>query len=83
MHKPAWQSGAWLPGAGAESAVDGLYKNDVDMSGGQCAESGGGSTAEWRVDLRVERSIHHIVIHYATGSTIWGTVCFKVYNIIH
>ena len=82
MDKPAWQSGTWLPSAGAESAVDGLYKNNLDVSGGQCAESDGGSTAEWRVDLGGVRSIHHIVIQYATGSTAMGTVCFKVYSII-
>ena len=62
--------------------MDGQY-TDLDVKGGQCAASGPGqTTAEWRVDLRAVRSIHHIVIHYMAGNRVWGTVCFNVYNYI-
>ena len=66
---------------GAERAVDGLY-TDLRLDGGQCAASDWRQTAEWRVDLGGVRSIHHIVIQYATGNDLWGTVCLKVHNYI-
>ena len=62
--------------------MDGKY-NDLEWDGGQCAAAyGGEQTAEWRVDLGCVRSIHHIVIQYATDNSVWGTVCFNVYNYI-
>ena len=66
----------------ADRAVDGQY-TDLTFYGGQCAASDDGQTAaEWWVDLGAVRSIHHIVIQYATGNIVWGTVCFNVYNYI-
>ena len=59
--------------------MDGQY-TDLRLTGGQCAASDGGETAEWQVDLGGVRSIHHIIIQYATGNIVWGTVCFKVYH---
>ncbi|XP_078328055.1 uncharacterized protein LOC111112261 [Crassostrea virginica] len=51
LHQPAWQSSTLRSDYyGAERAVDGLY-TDLWWSGGQCAMSEGGQTAEWRVDL--------------------------------
>ncbi|XP_078330404.1 uncharacterized protein LOC144624467 [Crassostrea virginica] len=71
LHQPAWQSSTAGSYAGAERAVDGLY-TDLRWRGGQCAESDWDqTTAEWRVDLGGVRSIHHIVIQYATGNIVW------------
>ncbi|XP_078330403.1 uncharacterized protein LOC111112506 [Crassostrea virginica] len=72
LHQPAWQSSRfWSDYYGAEPAVDGLY-TDLRLGGGQCAVSAGGqTTAEWRVDLGGARSIHHIVIQYMTGNSVW------------
>ena len=64
----------------ADRAVDGQY-TDLAWDGGQCAASDDSqTTTEWRVDLGGVRSIHHIVIQYATGNRVWGTVYFKVYT---
>ena len=71
LHNPAWQSSTWESYTGAERAVDGLY-TDLGVHGGQCAVSVGGQTAEWRVDLRGVRNIHHIVIQHITGNEVWG-----------
>ena len=61
--------------------MDGQY-TDLELGGGQCAYSYGvQTTAEWRVDLGAVRSIHHIVIQYATGNRVWGTVCFNVFKL--
>ncbi|XP_078330365.1 uncharacterized protein LOC111113866 [Crassostrea virginica] len=70
LHQPAWQSDTWWSYT-ADLAVDGRY-TDLAWDGGQCAASGPGqTTAEWRVDLGAARSIHHIVIQYATGNIVW------------
>ena len=61
--------------------MDGKY-TDLDWDGGQCAVAYGGETEEWGVNLGGVRSIHHIVIQYATNNRVWGTVCFNVYNYI-
>ena len=79
LRKPAWQSSTWESGTGAELAVDGRF-TDLGLDGRQCAESKWDQTAEWLVDLGGIRSIHHIVIQYATDNIVWGTVCFKMYN---
>ena len=84
LHKPGWQNSTLLSYTGvsytADLAVDGQY-TDLAWRGGQCAMSDDyQTTAEWRVDLGDVRSIHHIVIQYATDDEVWGTVCFKVYN---
>ncbi|XP_078330379.1 uncharacterized protein LOC111115489 [Crassostrea virginica] len=51
LHKPAWQSSTYSSDySGADRAVDGQY-TDLRLTGGQCAASDGGVTAEWRVDL--------------------------------
>ena len=66
----------------ADRVVDGRY-TDLWWNGGQCAVSlYGQTTAEWRVGLGAVRSIHHIVIQYATDNDVWGIVCFNVYNYI-
>nr|XP_022309955.1 uncharacterized protein LOC111115489 [Crassostrea virginica] len=66
----AWQSSTSLSNT-ADRAVDGQY-TDLASYRGQCAASyGGEQTAEWRVDLGGLRSIHHIVIQYATGNRVW------------
>ncbi|XP_078328397.1 uncharacterized protein LOC111112501 isoform X3 [Crassostrea virginica] len=70
LHQPAWQSSDLRSNSGAERAVDGEYTN-LSLYGGQCAASDVGQTAEWRVDLGGVRSIHHIVIQYATGNGVW------------
>ena len=31
------------------------------------------------MDLGGARTIHHVVIQYATGNDVWGTVCFEMY----
>ena len=91
LHRPAWQSSTWVntvyccekqikKSYTAELAVDGK-DTDLAWDGGQCAASDiWKTTAEWRVDLGGVRSIHHIVIQYATDNKVWGTVCFNVYN---
>ncbi|XP_078328051.1 uncharacterized protein LOC144617685 [Crassostrea virginica] len=75
LHQPAWQSNTYWSNTGvsytADLAVDGRY-TDLALDGGQCAVSGWGQTAEWGVDLGGVRSIHHIVIQYATGNRVWG-----------
>ncbi|XP_078328406.1 uncharacterized protein LOC111115159 [Crassostrea virginica] len=72
LHKPAWQNSTYRSYTGAERAVDGQYSN-LHSRGGQCAASDlVQTTAEWRVDLGAVRSIHHIVIQYATGNIVWG-----------
>ncbi|XP_078330375.1 uncharacterized protein LOC144624445 [Crassostrea virginica] len=70
LHQPAWQSSTYLSNT-ADRAVDGQC-TDLAWNGGQCALSEWGQTAEWRVDLGAVRSIHHIVIQYATGNRVWG-----------
>ena len=68
LHKPTWQSGDYRSYTGAERAVDGRY-TDLMWYGGQCAVSDDNqTTVEWRVDLGDVRSIHHIVIQYATDN---------------
>ncbi|XP_078330371.1 uncharacterized protein LOC144624442 [Crassostrea virginica] len=72
LHQPTWQSSTYRSYTGAERAVDGQY-TDLAWYGRQCAGSElGQTTAEWRVDLGAVRSIHHIVIQYATGNIVWG-----------
>nr|XP_022303548.1 multiple epidermal growth factor-like domains protein 10 [Crassostrea virginica]XP_022303549.1 multiple epidermal growth factor-like domains protein 10 [Crassostrea virginica] len=74
LHKPTWQSSTWGPFT-ADLAVDGRGWN-----GGQCAESNGGQTAEWRVDLGGVKNIHHVFIQYATGNEVWAnSLGFSVY----
>nr|XP_022305736.1 uncharacterized protein LOC111112506 isoform X2 [Crassostrea virginica] len=71
LHQPAWQSSTLRSYTGADGAVDGLYTN-LSLWGRQCAVSDWDqTTAEWRVDLGGVRSIHHIVIQYATGNVLW------------
>nr|XP_022305738.1 platelet endothelial aggregation receptor 1-like isoform X1 [Crassostrea virginica] len=70
LHKSVWQNSTVLSFT-ADLAVDGQY-TDLTYNGGQCAVSGWGqTTTEWRVDLGDVRSIHHIVIQYATGNRVW------------
>nr|XP_022307841.1 uncharacterized protein LOC111113842 [Crassostrea virginica] len=71
LHKPRWQSSTYRIGYhGAERAVDGRYTHLG--WGGQCAASDAHQrSADWRVDLGNVRSIHHIVIQYATGNRVW------------
>ena len=67
---------------GSRDAVDGHYTN-LALEGRQCAVSDDyRTTEEWRVDLGGVRSIHHIVIQYATDNRVWGIVGFNVYNYI-
>ena len=80
LHQPAWQSDTYISYT-ADLAVDGQY-TDLAWWGGQCAAAGWVLTAEWRVDLGDFRGIQHIVIQYATGNRVWGTVCFKMYKYI-
>ncbi|XP_078328421.1 uncharacterized protein LOC111112518 [Crassostrea virginica] len=71
LQKPAWQSSIYSTEySGANRATDGQYTN-LSLLGGQCAGSHGGQTAEWRSDLGGVQSIHHIVVHYATGNSFW------------
>nr|XP_022307795.1 protein draper-like [Crassostrea virginica] len=70
LHKPAWQSSTILSYTGADRAVDGQY-TDLVWDGGQCAGSYGGQTTEWRVDLGAVKSIHHVLIQYATENKVW------------
>lgn len=71
--KPTWQQFPFAADYwGAELAVDGAY-TDLTAGGGQCVISEGGkTTAEWRVDLGGNLSIHHIVIHYRTDGFAWS-----------
>ena len=77
--KTAWQSSTAGSHTGAERAVDGRY-TDLSVSGGQCAESDYGQTAEWRVDLGGVKYIHHVFIQHTTDNDVWGIVSFKLIN---
>ncbi|XP_078330336.1 uncharacterized protein LOC111117755 isoform X3 [Crassostrea virginica] len=71
LKKPAWQSSTLaFFSTGAERAVDGRY-TDLSVSGGQCAESDYGQTAEWRVDLGGVKYIHHVFIQHTTDNDVW------------
>ncbi|XP_078330374.1 uncharacterized protein LOC111112521 [Crassostrea virginica] len=70
LHRPTWQSSTVGPYT-ADLAVDGQY-TVLAWYGGQCAVSQDEQTAEWRLDLGAVRSIHHIVIQYATNNRVWG-----------
>lgn len=71
--KPTWQQFPFSVSFwGAKLAVDGAY-TDLTAGGGQCVISAGKkTTAEWRVDLGGNLSIHHIVIHYRTDGFAWS-----------
>ena len=56
------------------------HKTHLSQYGGECAASLGSNTAEWRVDLGVERKIHHILIQFMTANLVWGNVSFKLIN---
>ena len=62
---------------GADRAVDGQY-TELLWTGGQCASSLKGQTAEWRVDLGGVKNIHHVFIQYMTGNRVMGIVSFKL-----
>nr|XP_022304882.1 cell death abnormality protein 1-like [Crassostrea virginica] len=76
IHKPAWQSSTYRSNTGvsytgADLAVDGRY-TDLRYNRRQCAMSDRRQrTAEWRVDLRGVKYIHHVFIQYMTGSRVW------------
>ena len=77
LHQSAWQSSTWKSYT-ADLAVDGQY-TDLRWGGGQCAESNGGPTAEWRVDLGGVKNIHHVIIQHV-GKSILGIIYFKMIN---
>ena len=78
LHEPAWQNSTYMSYTGAERAVDGKYSN-LHSRGGRCAASDlVQTTAEWRVDLGAVRSIHHIVIQYATGNIVYVKLIISV-----
>lgn len=58
------------PSTGSAKAVDG--GKTPTYAGGQCAQSQGGQTALWRVDLGNLSSIHHITIYPRTENLPWG-----------
>ena len=70
LHQPTWQSDTWRSYTGAERAVDGQYT-------GQCAESGGGLTVEWLVDLGEVKNIHHVLMQH-NGKSILGIIYFEI-----
>ena len=77
FNKPAWQSSTYASVSGADRAVDGQY-TDLREWKGQCAESCGNlRSAEWRVDLRGVKNIHHVFVQYATHNNVWGTVSYN------
>ena len=76
LQQPAWQSSTLFFDSGAERAVDGRY-TDLGWNGGHCAESYGGQTAEWRVDLGVVKNIHHVFLQHATCKSMLGIISFK------
>ncbi|XP_078330363.1 uncharacterized protein LOC144624436 [Crassostrea virginica] len=73
LHQPAQQSRTWRSYT-ADRAVDGRY-TDLRLGGGQCAESDGGQTAEWWVDLGGVKNIHHVLIQHVD----WYFLGFSVY----
>ena len=44
---------------------------------GQCAESGGGLTVEWLVDLGEVKNIHHVLMQH-NGKSILGIIYFEI-----
>ena len=56
--------------------MDGQY-TDLRWDGGHCAESDGGPTVEWRVDLGGVKHIHHVIIQHV-GKSILGIIYFKI-----
>ena len=75
LHQPARQSRTWRSYT-ADRAVDGRY-TDLRLGGGQCAESDGGQTAEWWVDLGGVKNIHHVLIQHV-GKSKLGIISFKI-----
>lgn len=71
LNKATYMSSQFDPSTGSAKAVDG--GKTPTYAGGQCAQSQGGQTALWRVDLGYLSSIHHIAIYPRTENSPWGT----------
>ncbi|XP_078329080.1 uncharacterized protein LOC144623957 [Crassostrea virginica] len=80
LNKPAWQSSTIESYTGADRAVDGQYTDLRWWTGPSAASDVRQRTAEWRVDLRGVKNIHHVFLQYTTHNDLWGTLS---YNLIH
>ena len=75
LHQPAWQSSVRTASSPFKLLTADLA---VDGSTPTCAVSNFERTAEWWVDLRGVKNIHHVLIQHIKGNRVWGIVSYKL-----